>query len=175
MQSSQSKIERKCWIFCRIYFFQFNEAICTSKFPASFKFANVTLNFKQGSRNQKNNYRPISILLIISKIFQNLICGQLLNHFHNILSKFQCGFRKDYSLQHCLLLIVDKWKKAVDNNKVLGVVLTDLSKAFDWWFTCHKIECFRPAISCFKMIQECVTAKEFEPTITSFVNKHSNT
>ena len=114
-----------------MYLFQFSEAICTSKFLAFFKFVNVTPNFKQGSRNQKNNYRPISILLIISKIFQNLICGQLLNHFHNVLSKFQCGFRKDYSLQHCFLLMVDKWKKAVDNNKVLGVVLTDLSKAFD--------------------------------------------
>ena len=44
---------------------RFNEAICASKFPASFNFAKVTPVFKQGSRNQKNNYRPISILPII--------------------------------------------------------------------------------------------------------------
>ena len=78
------------------------------KFAASFKFANVTLKFKQGSRNQKNDYGPISILFIISKIFEKLICRQLLNHFDNILSKLQCGFRKVYTLQHCLILMINK-------------------------------------------------------------------
>ena len=64
-------------------------------------------------------------------MFEKIICRQLSNHFDNILSKFQCDFRKDYSPQHCLLLMIDKWKKAVDNHKVFGAVLTDLSKAFD--------------------------------------------
>ena len=82
---------------------QLNEAICASKFPASFKFANITPVFKQGSRNQKENYRSIRISSIISKIFEKLICRQLSNHFDNILSKFQCGFRKGYSPQHCLI------------------------------------------------------------------------
>ena len=123
------------------------------KFPASFKFANLTLNFKQGSRNQKNNCRPISILFIISKIFEKLIRRQLLNHFDKFLSNFHCSFRKGYSLQFCLLLMIDKWKKAVDNNKALGALLADLSKAFDCilsWFTCSKIECLQSAFSCFK-------------------------
>ena len=57
----------------------FYKAICASKFPASFKFANGTPVFKQGSRNQKDNYRLISILPFISKIFEKLICGQLSN------------------------------------------------------------------------------------------------
>ena len=82
---------------------QLNEAICASKFPASFKFANITPVFKQGSRNQKENYRSIRISSIISKIFEKLICRQLSNHFDNILSKFQCGFRKGYSPQHCFI------------------------------------------------------------------------
>ena len=92
---------------------QFNEAICSSKFPATFKFANVTPVFKKGNRNQKDNYRPISILPIISKIFEKLICRQLSNHFDNIFSKFQCGYRNSFSAQHCLLLMMDKRKKAV--------------------------------------------------------------
>ena len=46
-------------------------------------------------------------------------------------SKFQCGFRKGYSIQHCFLAMLEKWKKAVDKEKVLGALLTDLSKAFD--------------------------------------------
>ena len=74
--------------FVEYVFLQFNEAICASKFPASFKFANVTPIFTQGSRTQKDNYRPI-ILPIISKIFEKVICRQLSSHFDNILSKFQ--------------------------------------------------------------------------------------
>ena len=67
---------------------QLNEAICSSKFPATFKFANVTPAFEKGNRNQKDNYRSISILPIISKIFEQLICRQLSNYFDNTFSKF---------------------------------------------------------------------------------------
>ena len=65
-----------------------------SKFPASSKFANVTLVFKQGSGNLRENKRPISILTIISKTFGKLIYGQLLNHFDNILAKFRGSHRR---------------------------------------------------------------------------------
>ena len=51
--------------------------------------------------------------------------------FDNILSKFQCDFRKGYGTQHCLLLMLEIWKGATDNNKAFGALLTDLSKAFD--------------------------------------------
>ena len=47
------------------------------------------------------------------------------------LSKYQCGFRKRFNAQHCLLAMLEKWKKAVDIKKVFGALLTDLSKAFD--------------------------------------------
>ena len=137
--------------FADYIYLQFNEAVDSLKFADFFKSADISAAFKQGSRNKKENYRPISILPLISKIFEKIICRQLSNHFDNILSKFQCGFRKGYSPQHCLLLMIDKWKKAVDNHKVFGAVLTDLSKKFDCichdlliakWnaFTCLKID-----------------------------------
>ena len=47
------------------------------------------------------------------------------------LSKHQCRFRKGYSSQQCLLAMLEKWRSAVDNKKTFGVLLTDLSKAFD--------------------------------------------
>ena len=47
------------------------------------------------------------------------------------LSKYQCGFRRGYSTQHCLLFMLEKWRRAVDNGKVIGILPTDLSKAFD--------------------------------------------
>ena len=112
---------------------QFNEAICSSIFPASFKLANITPVSKVGSRNQKDNYRSISILPIITKIFEKLILilQQLSSHFDNIYSKFQFGFGKRYGTHHCLLLMIEKWKKTVDNKQGFGALLIDLSRAFD--------------------------------------------
>ena len=49
----------------------------------------------------------------------------------NFFSKFQCGFRKAYSTQQCLLPLIEKWKSAVDKDKSFGALLTDLSKTFD--------------------------------------------
>ena len=78
----------------------------------------------------KGNCRPISILPFVSKIFERIICKELTTFFDNILSKYQCGFRKGIGTKHCILLILEKWKKALDN-EVFGALLTDLSKAFD--------------------------------------------
>ena len=47
------------------------------------------------------------------------------------LSKFQCGFREGYSTQQCFLVLIEKWKSVLDKGKSSGVLLTDLSKAFD--------------------------------------------
>ena len=56
---------------------------------------------------------------------------QISEYFEPILSKFQCGFRKGFSVQHCLLSMLEKWKMAIDNKNTFGELLTDLSKAFD--------------------------------------------
>ena len=53
------------------------------------------------------------------------------DYLGNFLSKFQCGFRQGVSAQHCLLAMIEKWKKCVDKGKIFGALLTDLSKAFD--------------------------------------------
>ena len=51
-------------------------------------------------------------------------------YFDKFLSDHQCGFRKGYSAQDCLLNILEKWKNSVNKGKSLGALLTDLSKAF---------------------------------------------
>ena len=68
---------------------------------------------------------------MISKIFEKLLCKQITIFIDPLLSKYQCGFRKGFSAQHCLLAILEKWKNVVDKGKVFGALLTDLSKAFD--------------------------------------------
>ena len=95
-------------MFTEYLYIFFNEATESSKFPYSLKKANIKTVFKKGRRNQKENYRPVNILPTVSKMFEKILSKQMHIYFENILSKFQCGFRKGFSTQHCLLLI-EKW------------------------------------------------------------------
>ena len=80
--------------FAEFICIQFNDSVNSSKFPSSFKCANITPIFKNESRNHKTNYRPI-----FSNIFEKIVSNQLLSYFGKIISKFQCVFRKGFSTQ----------------------------------------------------------------------------
>ena len=112
---------------CRI----FNDSIINCTFPDSLKMADVTPVHKKDETTIKDNYRPISILPCISKIFERLMHLQISRYMDFYLSEYLCGFRKGYSTQHCLILMLEKWRKALDNRNHAGALLTDLSKAFD--------------------------------------------
>ena len=73
----------------------------------------------------------MSILPVISKIFEKLLYKQITLFIDLVLSKSQCGFRKGYDAQYCRLAMLENRKNEVDKGKVLGALLTDLSKAFD--------------------------------------------
>ena len=100
-------------------------------FPDELKLAEVVPVYKKNDEKDKSNYRPISILSNISKIYERCIQTQLNEYFAKFLSKFQCGFRKGFSTQHCLLVMIEKLRKIRDEKGVFAAVLTDLSKAFD--------------------------------------------
>ena len=114
----------------------YNEANRTSKFPNLLKLADVTPIHKKNERIIKGNYRNVSILPPVSKIYEREMFDQISVYIEKYLSPFLCGFRKGYSTQHCLMVMLDKWHKAMDNGKFAGALLTDLSKAFD----CHNHE-----------------------------------
>ena len=97
-----------------------NDTVNTSEFPFAMKLADVIPVFKKNERSIKENYRPGSILPIFSKIFEKLLHDQISSYFHNILSKNQSGFRKGYSSQHCLVAMIEKWKKSLDSKGSFG-------------------------------------------------------
>ena len=135
------------------------------------KLANVTPVFKKGARTSKNNYRPVSILPILSKLFERLINKQLSEFFERILSKFQCGFRKVYGAQHCLLMMLETWKEATDNKKAFEALLTDLSKAFD--FLSHDLfiaalHAYGLDLASLKILQEYLTNRKQRTKVDSF-------
>ena len=73
----------------------------------------MTPVFKRAGRNSKDNYRRVSIPPNISKISQ-YIFSQLHSFMREFLSKYQCGFRKGYCMQYCLVAKLEKWKSAID-------------------------------------------------------------
>ena len=100
-------------------------------FPNPLKEAIITPVHKNGDRSLKDQYRPVSILPTISKIYEKEMYEQIDSYFQKYFSPFLCGFRKGHNTQHCLIILIENWKAAIDNNKKAGAVLTDLSKAFD--------------------------------------------
>ena len=77
------------------------------------------------------NYRPVSVLNVFSQVLERFILDQLTSYFKSILSEFRSAYRKQYSCQHVLLKMIETWRKCLDENKIVGVPLMDLSKAFD--------------------------------------------
>ena len=109
----------------------FNECLITGNFPDNLKLADITPVFKKKDPLNKENYRPVSVLPDISKIFEKLMQKQINDYISNFLSPYLCGYRKGFSTQLALLSLIEKWKKALDNKGFGGAVLMDLSKAFD--------------------------------------------
>ena len=109
----------------------YNIFIKESKFPTLMKQADISPVYKKGEKTDKENYRPVSILSVFSKNFERLIYQDLNLYINNKLSPYLCGFRKSYNTQYCLIIMLEKWKKALDKRNVAGALLTDLSKAFD--------------------------------------------
>ena len=118
-------------IFGDFIFENYSNCISSFVFPSYLKNAIITPAHKKGPKTSKDNYRPVSILSNISKIYERLMFKQISEYFEPILLKLQCGFRTGYSAQHCLVAMLEKWKSAVDNKKTFGALLTNLSKAFD--------------------------------------------
>ena len=99
-------------------------------FPTSLKLVNITPVYEKVSKNSKENYKSVSILPNISKVYERCLFKPMSNYFENTFSKFQCGFRQGLSAQYCLISMIEKWEKSVDKGKTFAVLLTNLSKAF---------------------------------------------
>ena len=124
-------IKQNVDIFTEYLFHEPEKSLEKSEYTSPFKFAEITPVHKKRSRFEKNNYRPVSILPVLSKVFEKCLYKQISSYFNDIFSKYQCGFRKGFSAQHYLLVMIEKWRSSMDQGKFFGALLTDLSKTFD--------------------------------------------
>jgi Reverse transcriptase (RNA-dependent DNA polymerase) len=105
-----------------------------NSFPTLWKKANVTAIYKnKGSKNEPANYRPISVLPVIARMFEKAAASQLYNFcdINGSIPPQQFGFRRKSSCEMALLSASDAWLAEVDAGKYVGALLVDLSKAFD--------------------------------------------
>ena len=110
-----------------------NLSLSTGKFPNCCKLAVVTPIFKGGEYCDPNDYRPISILPIVSKCIEYSVNEQLSNYFeqNNLLTEHQYGFRKNHSTTYLTLDMFDKLFDSKHNGNTPAIIFLDIKKAFD--------------------------------------------
>ena len=108
-------------------------SILQSRFPTSWKSAKIIPLHKKDSALEKQNYRPVAILTPLGKILEKVVFEQLYSYFNRnkIFHPNLHGYRQNRSTQTTLLQMYDRWVRAAHHSKVTGVVLLDLSAAFD--------------------------------------------
>ena len=111
----------------------FNQSLAQGKFPTKLKHAQVIPLYKKGSKTDINNYRPISLLNVFSKIFEKAMKMKLVSFIetNKILTKSQYGFQKNISTQDALIQFSKNIYKQLDKSNSVLSIFIDFSKAFD--------------------------------------------
>ena len=102
-------------------------------FPDELKLAKVVPIFKTGDEQLVQNYRPISVLPFISKIYEKIVANYLIDflELQDLLYKYQFGFRKSHSTSHAIITLIDRVSQALDTGKYVVGLYLDIRKAFD--------------------------------------------
>ena len=110
-----------------------NHSLINSNFPDSLKIARITPIFKEGEKSDINNYRPISVLPIFSKIFEKVVYRQLYEYleFNSYLDNNQFGFRAKKSTTHAIMNFLQYIYDNLDSSKLVFSIFLDFRKAFD--------------------------------------------
>jgi hypothetical protein len=108
-----------------------NKSLSTGKFPQAWKIASLTPIHKKSRKDLVSNYRPISLLSVMSKVMERLVCQKLHSYLSTLLVPNQSGFRPNHSTITQLLEIYQEIVKAIDEHKEIFFIFFDISKAFD--------------------------------------------
>ena len=98
----------------------------TGKFPGSLKSGNLTPTYKKDDPLDESNYRSVSILPLLSKVYERIIYNQLSQHAEQFLNKILCRFWKAHSIQHALFKLPQSWQKELIYGGFAGAILMDL-------------------------------------------------
>ena len=110
-----------------------NLSLFSGVIPQEWKSAKIVPIFKSGSATDRANYRPISVLPVLSKIIEKVVHKQMTDYLseNSILFVNQSGFRHGHSTTTALLNVIEDLSHSIDNGSVTGFVALDLKRAFD--------------------------------------------
>lgn len=113
--------------------FIFNLSFTSGKFPDAFKIAKVTPVYKKGPKDEAGNYRPISVLPVLGKVFEKIVNNRLLDFLekNHVLYEHQYGFRKKYSTKLSMINLVNTLRNSMDEGRITLGIFVDFKKAFD--------------------------------------------
>ena len=163
-------IKENKFIFSKVLSEIFNFYIDNNTFPNGLKKADIIPIYKKDDPFDKTNYRPISILPVLSKPFERCLYDQIYEYIDTILSNVQCGFRKGFSTQYSLIAMIEKWRKNMDKGKSCAALLTDLSKAFDCIvhdFLIAKLEAYGFSYEALKVIYNYLTDRKHRTKVSN--------
>ena len=140
----------------------FNECIETAGFPNELKLANINPVCKKNDRLRKENYRPVIVLSIMSKIFERCLFDQIFKNV-NILSRNQVGYGKSYNSQHSLISMFLKWRGNRDKGGTCGALFVDSSKAINCLrdLLLTKLNAYRLGYKSIKLISSFVSSRKY--------------
>ena len=108
-----------------------NDCLLKGSFLDSLKLANITPVHKKDEPTDKENYRQVTVLHLLSKLFERMIYDQFNKYLDQYLNNLMCGFKKAHSTQHTLFRPLQEWQNELDKSGFVGTILMDFSKAYD--------------------------------------------
>ena len=105
------------------------QSIVTGIFPENWKMAKVSPVFMSGRKSDLDNYRPISIISVLAKVFEKVVYNQFYKYLTD--NKYQSGFRSLHSAITAFPETTDNWCVNIDNGFINGIIFINLKKAFD--------------------------------------------
>ena len=94
----------------------FNDTVIHCEFPHELKKTDVIPVFKNADPIKAKNYRPVSVLPVVSKVFERIMHNQISECINQFLSPYLCGYRQGFSTQQALVSLIKKWKAILDKN-----------------------------------------------------------
>ena len=119
-----TKILKECEFTFEILTQCVNKSFASGEFPDHLKQAYVWPIFKKDDPLDKENYRLVSILPLLSKVYERLLYNRLSEYAEYISNVIFCGFRKAHSTQHALFKLLQLWQKELDERDMVATVLT---------------------------------------------------
>ena len=124
-------VKESAEVLCHSLSALINYILNNGKIPQQWESGEITPVHKKECELSKTNYRPLTILPSLSEVFEKIVELRMSPCFKKIYHKYVFAYRKRHGCDTAIISLIEEWKKELGNQKVVGLVAIDLSKAFE--------------------------------------------